>query len=152
MELKASHVLQVALKAGFVPANITCVGPVDELREQLKVRAAVQKTAVQGHARMLSCTFEPPDKYPTDPVATTLDLLTRGLKAPAVQSQPIRVGTKEARHIELTTRSADGMLLSVHAIALVHLGVLHRYTLSVLQERSQDGFAALQQFVTEACA
>lgn len=152
MELKASKVLQAALGDGYVPASIICVGPVDETKPAATGLLAVKKPAAAGHARMLSCNFEPAGQYTGDAPTKVLELLAKSLNAKVVQSGGVEIAGLPAKHVELHLRSGDGVPIALHGISLVVTGMVHRYTLSIIQEKSQDGREALLAFAAKACS
>jgi hypothetical protein len=152
MELKATKILQSTLRAGFVPMSIICAGEIDKASKAAKTGLVLNKSPEALHMRMLACHFDPPEKYQGgNPVLKALE----EVKVPnskTVRTQVLKIGNLEAQHVEIHTRSADGLPLAVHAIALMTLGMVHRYSLSVLQEKSDEALESLKQLIAEACA
>jgi hypothetical protein len=151
MELKATKILQSAMRAGFVPMSFICAGELDKQSKAAKTGMVLNKTPDAQHLRMLACHFDPPEKYQGgNPVQKALEEF-RIPNSKTVRTQVIKIGNLEAHHTEIQTRSPDGIALAVHAIALMTLGMVHRYSLSILQEKSDEGFESLKKLIAEAC-
>lgn len=156
MDLKATKILKAVLENGFVPSTIVAYGQHDEGAGAPAVRMTVAKTANPGHVRSLSCSFELPTKYKegTDPVAGAIrELVGMRTGAKPVASGPLKVGNLDAQHAEVHHISAaDKVQFALHVIALQHGGLVHRYALSIIKEKSAEGLEVLKKFIGEALA